>query len=691
MNVVAENVAVCLPQEGAIRLELFPIISNSWMEFAAAAGIDMNGFPREGTLPERLAWARGQGLSIGLILTRYSTKDQDSTEAQATECLKGAVQKQIYVPPEYVCADEGVSGRKMNRAGLDRARQILSANQVDALLIYKVSRLFRKASRGYQFFEEELVEAGLRGICVSQGIDTANTAHWKLLMQVHGMTDEMFLATTADHVLSGMEQAFRQGDVIGALNVGYKGVEILGARLTAKGKPRQKIAIDESVADQIRQHYQRAADGLPLREGWRKWNEEVGLADCRSNLKRMSYHAYRRLLANSRYKGEFSFKRMKNVWRSKKDSVSQVPRPPEEVLTIQFEHLRIVDELLFQQVQQRLNSQKTGPKKRRSGRKVQLWDLVHQYFICPYCNRGFQMWGNHGLGMHCKSDLHCPHPVSLDRQTAVIRVCNELTDMLQQDTEMLTAVISEVQQQDPHEVQKLRERLDDLQRQEATFTRNLRRLTDLIRQVSDDQLAELSEEYRRATAERSRVQQDKLQLAQALNAPLKVFSAGDVRQVLRHLTNLLIDAAAGRLGEDQVHRAAELFAALVNQRIEVHAESRPGRHWVLVRGRFVPALLSTIRQELGDPRIDAPPQVEPKEIWLRSPPLRERIADEAQRLIDREGLNASEAAAILSEKYEPLSPDVVRLARKRWYELQGLTAPKLPHWKARTKAQDAAG
>lgn len=691
MNAVNDHALTTLSQNGALRQELVPLITNTWLEYAAVADIDLKNFPRTGTLQERVVWARGRGLSIGTILTRYSTKDQDSTEAQAAECLKAAVEKNIYVPPEYVCADEGVSGRKTNRDGLNRVRQILASKLVEVLLVYKLSRLFRKATKGYQFFEEELVEAGLRGISVSQGIDTANCGQWKLLIQVHGITDELFLTTTADHVLSGMEQAFRRGEVIGALNIGFKGVEIPGARPTAKGLPRRAMAIDEPVADQIRKHFQLVANGRSLRGGWRKWNSEVGLYDCRSHLKYMSYCAYRRLLSNPRYKGEFSFKRMQNVWQTKRDCVKQVRRPPEEVVTLQFEHLRIVDEALFQKVQLRLNSQKTGPRKRRTGREVQLWDLVHQYFTCPHCNRGFQMWGNHGLGMHCKSDLHCHHPLSLDRQTAVIRVCDELTRSLQQDAEMITAVISEVQQQDPFEFQKLRSRLEELRNREETLTRTLCRTRDLLKQVPDDQAAELNEDYKSTAAERARVQGEKMQVEQALNTPLPVYTPEEVRGVLGNLTQLLTDGAAGRLGEDQVHQAAELFAALVNRCIEVHAVPRPGRQWVFVKGIFVPALLATVRRQLNDPRLGGSSEVEPVELLLRQPPLRERLADEVHRLIDQEGHNATDVAKILSAEHGPMSPDVVRLARKRWYELRGETAPKLPHWRSRARERKTAG
>ena len=58
------------------------------------------------------------------------------------------------------------------RAGLDRTKSILNQQLAKVLLVYKASRLFRQAGKGYQFINEEVVEEGLRAVSVSQGIDT---------------------------------------------------------------------------------------------------------------------------------------------------------------------------------------------------------------------------------------------------------------------------------------------------------------------------------------------------------------------------------------------------------------------------------------------------------------------------------------------------------------------------------------
>ncbi|MCY2995963.1 MAG: recombinase family protein [Planctomycetota bacterium] len=191
-----------LPTAGSASPDLVQLIQQTWLESAARAGIDLTGFDPAASLVDRLAWAHSKSLEIGTVLSRFSSKLQHSTTAQVQDCVQFAANHGIYVPPEYICVDEGVSGRKSRRDGLDRVKLILEHKCARVLLVFKVSRLFRVAYRGFQFFQEEVVEEDLRAISVSQGIDTAEEKTWKQLAYLHGIMDEMLLTTIADHVRS---------------------------------------------------------------------------------------------------------------------------------------------------------------------------------------------------------------------------------------------------------------------------------------------------------------------------------------------------------------------------------------------------------------------------------------------------------------------------------------------------------
>src|SRR5262245_56237583 len=104
-----------LPSEGAAGEGLQRQAHLTWVEAAGKAGVDLRGFRPDAPLAERLAWARGQGLEIAAVLSRFSTKLQHSTQTQVQENVEFAAWHRMYPPPEYVCVDEAVSGRKTRR------------------------------------------------------------------------------------------------------------------------------------------------------------------------------------------------------------------------------------------------------------------------------------------------------------------------------------------------------------------------------------------------------------------------------------------------------------------------------------------------------------------------------------------------------------------------------------------------
>src|SRR6516162_3434862 len=114
-----------LPSEGAAGDNLRRQAHQTWMEAAGKAGVDLRGFRPDAPLAERLAWARGQGLEIATVLSRFSSKLQHSTHSQVQENVAFAAWHRMYPAPEYLCVDEAISGRKTRRDGLDRCKLIL--------------------------------------------------------------------------------------------------------------------------------------------------------------------------------------------------------------------------------------------------------------------------------------------------------------------------------------------------------------------------------------------------------------------------------------------------------------------------------------------------------------------------------------------------------------------------------------
>jgi DNA invertase Pin-like site-specific DNA recombinase len=263
-----------------------------WLNVAKTAGIDLTGFDHNAPLAERIAWALQAGMEIAAVLSRYSSKLQHSTDAQIQYNVEYAARHRLYTPPEFLCVDEAQKGRRLRRDGLERVKAILKGREATVLLVFKVSRLLRTGYKSFQFVNEEVVEEGLRAISTSQGIDTQDVKTWKALMYMYGMLDDLLLDAIADHCRAGLKTLFQQGYVTGALPVGYRPVEVPGAPPTNRGRPRTIPQAASEVVVLLRQHFCWIRDGMPIKEGWRRWVAANGPCDPRSSLGHMSYQAY---------------------------------------------------------------------------------------------------------------------------------------------------------------------------------------------------------------------------------------------------------------------------------------------------------------------------------------------------------------------------------------------------------------
>lgn len=671
---------IVLPTEGSVDLRTASCMHDWWTACAAVSGIDLADFDPAASLEQRLAWARQQGLTIAAALARFSTQMQHSTDAQFQQVVEWAARNQCYVVPEFSCMDEATSGRKEQRAGLDRIKAVLGAKAVDAMLVFKVSRIMRSAHKGFAFIEEHVVEAGLRAVSVSQGIDTANRHAWKMQLCMHGLMDDMLLETIADHVRAGLHHLFEQGYTTGALPVGYRRVEVPGATPTNRGLPRTRPGIDEAAAEMIVRHFEYIRDGMSISMGWQKWQAEGGPCDPRATTKEMSYPAYRRMLSNPRYTGVWAFGRKKNSWSSKRECSHQIEQPESEVRVCRCEELRVVSDELFYEVQARLAGFQRGPRPRRKDKRVELWDLTTGLFYCSACSTSenpvrFYQTGGHGAGMQCKNGHRCPALSALPRRKAISLVCDKLGDLLQRDESMIKEIVCQAQADDSNTVDDRNKLICSEEAAIRRLSTRISNLQDMLGEGTDDDRRGVKQKIRDAQNERQGCQL-KLKRLQSTIASQPI-TAEDVERILTDLKTLLIDGASGKLGEDAMHRAFRAFELMVGGRIMVHVDARPARKRKGARGVFTPNLISAVNQVGGgspNPPFKSPAEVE---VWLREPPFIDRWAARAYDLIDVRGVSYRTAAKIMNrEDGLSINSGKVWQLRKRYHEMSGQPTPK---------------
>jgi len=160
---------------------------------------------------------------LAAIYARVSSDRQkeDKTIASQTTSLREYAQTQGYtVPPDWVFEDEGYSGATLARPGLERLRDLVSAGQVQAILVHGPDRLSRKYA--YQVLLEEFCRHGgetvfLRGV-------SAQTPEEQLLVQFQGMIAEYERAQIAERSWRGKRHRAKTGcvNVLSGAPYGYR-------------------------------------------------------------------------------------------------------------------------------------------------------------------------------------------------------------------------------------------------------------------------------------------------------------------------------------------------------------------------------------------------------------------------------------------------------------------------------------
>ncbi len=659
-----------LSVRGAATQDVAQQAHRDWQQAAATAGIDLSQFNANASLDERIAWALALNLLVATVYSRFSTKRQHSTDDQLRACAEFAARNGMYVPPEFLCVDEGVKGRRVRRDGLDRLKSILAQRYATVVLIYKVSRLFRHAYQGLQLVQEEVIERGLRAISVSQAIDTADSKRWKAMMQLHGLMDDMLLDAIGDHCRLGLQGLFAKGYTTGGLGVGYYAAEVPNASLTNRGLPRTEPKVDARWTELIVQHFELIRDGMPIRQGWLNWLAAGGPFDPRSTTGRMSLESYRRMLSNPAYTGRWTFGEKKNEWSTKRDCIRQVKQPASEVTVRIREDLRIVDDALFAAVQARLGAQKTGPRGPRQNKSPRLEDLVTEFFVCPHCGgHRFYQAGAKCNGMQCgKSD--CKHRHIIRRAEATAAICVALKDLLHQRSDIIAQVICSAQQIDATMV-------DDIARTSAALENKIQILKakiddfeDLLGFGSESDRADLKMKIRAARTERATSEAELARLVAIREKSFNPITHADVESILADFGGLLERAAGGQLGDDAVYKAVALFRQLTGGKIEVHFDRRPGRKRTTARAVFTPSFLATVAHAIETPVAQEDAVVAPVEVRLTKPPRMDKNAAEVRELYEDQKLSFQTIGTRLG-----IGCAGAWQAYRRYYEMRGEPMP----------------
>ena len=327
------------------------------------------------------------------IYARVSTQRQAQAQtiAQQITRLRAHVEAQGWMlEPEHIYVDEGYSGAKLNRPGLDSLRDGAALAEFDTALITEPDRLARNYVH-QMLVLEELESLGIHVEFLDHPM--SDDPHDRLLLQIRGAVAEYERALIADRMRRGRLAKYRAGKLLPWGRPPY------GYRVDAD-HPRDPdgVRLDEAEAAVVIQMFdwylelgatlygvaKRLSDlGVPSPMGKPRWN----VATVRSILRN---HAYTGVAFANRLRVVPS-KRRRSALEPVGKGESAVERPKEDWIAISVP--TVVEQEMFDSVQTKLSlNQQRAPRNNKA----------HQYLVRSLVSCGKCRLSAHGRTLHGK-------------------------------------------------------------------------------------------------------------------------------------------------------------------------------------------------------------------------------------------------------------------------------------------------
>ncbi len=543
------------------------------------------------------------------------------------------------------------------------------------MVFFNTSRVYRRSYDSHKYISEEVVSRGIRALAASGGLDTDLPA-WKVLLPVQGIIDEQQLESTSAAVRNSHIGLFLQGFLLGAPPVGYQAEPDPRGGTTKHGKPRMRQVIHPRVAELVKKHFELVADGTPLAEGCRLWNQEIAAwpeeerrhaVDARSTKGCMQPTAYRRMFDRQDYRGRITFGETRCKWLNEKDYGIQEKVDEKDVHAYENEALRIVSDELWFRVQSRLAEENRGKHGSKSGKPQSLASMFPQLCFCGEC--GHVLYHDGRQYMNCPNSMRgaCGNWGTVDRETAQRVVSTALTEQVLAAPELVEKIVMFSQEIDANDDDGLASRIKEAERLVAREDRALRLLEQQIRDGEDP---DILQRYQTTRVEKTRLRAERESLKRRRREAREPLSRERVVELLADFVRVLENASSGKLGgEEGKHQAFALLRMLTGDRIMITFKRLHGRRRAFGQGTFMPMVMEALRRH-GGASTGVDIELPPVEVSFRELPRYARIADEVHRLHHEEGLSMTE----IGKRFGTTAGNAWA-ADAYWHEERGLPIP----------------
>lgn len=393
------------------------------------------------------------------IYARYSSdmQSEDSADDQIARIdyrlKKGQVRSHKYVgrpiviDQDWIFKDEAQSGRLAGRDGYEHILKGIREKSFEVIIVDDLSRLTRSLGNLLGLYDMlKWYEVELISIC--DGISSEDPSA-KTFFTVKGMVNDFSNDIHAERVIRGMEMRVLQGFSCGDYPYGYDSIPTKTE--DSKGRPfpsHFKIIINESEAQVIRRIFQMYKLGLGYTRIAKALNEDKTPSPSASysknvKTKEWSPRACQHILQNEKYIGIWKWKKTKTGINPDTKSKAAKDRPNTDWVTHNGgkeirEDLRIIDQIIWDEVQKKLNENKKDPGNHfAKGRWINRSNILPEHpfsglLECSVCASNFLLISGKKGGYYGCSAAHrqgtCNNTqvIKLDRvESTVIEILKE--------------------------------------------------------------------------------------------------------------------------------------------------------------------------------------------------------------------------------------------------------------------------
>jgi len=412
-----------------------------------------------------------------------------SMEVQTEEGQRFIAKNGGTLVPEHVYLDDAISRAEFKkRPGLIALLNAANDKQFDAVIVRDESRLGGDTFRSGLVIQD-LLESGIRLFYFYSDEEvTLDGAVDKFMIAARSFAAELEREKTSQRTHEHLLTKARRGFVVGGAVYGYENFEVKeGDR-----RIRVEYRINEAEAKVVREIFQRYADGDGLRmiaQDLQKRGVPAPKAG-RRGIGVWAYSSIREMLRRDRYRGVIIWGKQEKTYRG--GTKVRVPRSKDEWTTIEVPELRIVDDEVWNIVQNKVAQYKEifGAKTRGPSPKYLLtglgrcsacggmihvartrmsYDLVGAYACSKRKNLG---------SFACENSLRRPI-TSIDKAVLDWIRDNVLTE------KMLTRTLDDLRTRLTNRAQNAASELPELEVQVQSVKAELTRLTNALL-VSDD-------------------------------------------------------------------------------------------------------------------------------------------------------------------------------------------------------------